>query len=76
MYSTLDVGFNFLDETLAFTATATDQDLPAQNLTFTLDAAAITAGMTIDPNFITIHQSHSPAQKQNQEINALSLEKT
>ena len=33
--------------TLTFTATATDQDLPAQGLTFTLDQASIDAGMTI-----------------------------
>jgi gliding motility-associated-like protein len=32
---------------LTFTATATDQDIPAQTLTFTLDAASITAGMSI-----------------------------
>ncbi len=34
---------------LSFTATATDQDVPAQALTFTLDAASITAGMSITP---------------------------
>ncbi len=34
--------------TLTFTAAATDQDLPAQNLTFSLDAAALSAGMTIN----------------------------
>ena len=32
---------------LAFTATATDQDLPADSLTFSLDAAAIALGMSI-----------------------------
>jgi hypothetical protein len=31
-----------------FTATASDQDDPAQTLTFTLDAASIAAGMSID----------------------------
>jgi hypothetical protein len=34
---------------LSFTATATDQDLPAQTLSFSLDASSLTAGMTIDP---------------------------
>ncbi|MCW0484984.1 Ig-like domain-containing protein, partial [Gaoshiqia sediminis] len=33
--------------TLSFTATATDLDLPAQTLTFSLDAASISAGMSI-----------------------------
>jgi len=33
---------------LSFTATASDQDLPAQTLTFSLDAASLAAGMTID----------------------------
>ena len=32
---------------LTFTATATDQDVPAQTLTFSLDAASLAAGMTI-----------------------------
>ena len=32
---------------LTFTATATDPDLPPQTLTFSLDAASITAGMSI-----------------------------
>ena len=36
--------------TLSFTATATDTDLPADTLTFSLDAASIAAGMTIDAN--------------------------
>ena len=36
--------------TLSFTATATDSDLPADTLTFSLDAAAISAGMSIDAN--------------------------
>jgi len=34
---------------LTFTATATDQDQPAQALTFSLDQASLNAGMTIDP---------------------------
>jgi hypothetical protein len=36
--------------TLTFTATASDPDHPAQNLAFSLDAASVTAGMTIDSN--------------------------
>ncbi len=36
------------EATLTFTATATDQDIPAQTLTFSLDAASLAAGMTID----------------------------
>ena len=35
---------------LSFTATATDSDLPADNLTFSLDAASLALGMTIDAN--------------------------
>ena len=35
--------------TMSFTATATDQDVPAQTLTFSLDAASIAAGMSITP---------------------------
>ena len=34
--------------TLAFTATASDPDLPAQTLTFSLDQASLDAGMSID----------------------------
>ena len=43
------IGNKLVDEQaeLAFTATATDQDLPADTLTFTLDAAAIALGMSI-----------------------------
>ena len=43
------IGNKLVDEQaeLAFTATATDQDLPADSLTFTLDAAAIALGMSI-----------------------------
>jgi hypothetical protein len=35
--------------TLTFTATATDPDLPAQTLSYSLDDAALVAGMRIDP---------------------------
>ena len=35
---------------LSFTATATDSDLPADTLTFSLDAASLALGMTIDAN--------------------------
>ena len=35
--------------TLTFTATATDPDIPVQTLTFTLDAASIALGMSINP---------------------------
>ena len=44
------IGDKSVDEqaTLAFTATATDQDLPAQTLTYSLDAASLASGMTID----------------------------
>ena len=36
--------------TLSFTATATDADLPGQTLSYTLDAASIALGMSIDAN--------------------------
>jgi len=36
-------------ETLSLTATATDADQPANGLTFSLDAASLAAGMTINP---------------------------
>ena len=36
--------------TLTFTATATDADLPANTLTYSLDAASIALGMSIDAN--------------------------
>ena len=36
--------------TLSFTATATDADLPSQTLTYSLDAASLALGMTIDAN--------------------------
>ncbi len=36
--------------TLTFTATATDSDIPTDTLTFTLDAASLAAGMSIDAN--------------------------
>ena len=46
------IGNQSIDElaTLSFTATATDSDLPADTLTFSLDAASLAAGMTIDAN--------------------------
>ena len=34
--------------TLSFTASATDADVPAQSLTYSLDAASIALGMTIN----------------------------
>ncbi len=44
------IGNQSVDElsTLTFTATATDSDIPTDTLTFTLDAASLAAGMTID----------------------------
>ncbi len=46
------IGDQSVDEgaTLSFTATATDADLPADTLTFSLDAASIASGMAIDAN--------------------------
>ena len=46
------IGNKSVDEQaeLTFTATRTDQDLPAQTLTFSLDPAAIALGMSIDAN--------------------------
>ena len=46
------IGDQSVDElaTLSFTATATDSDLPADTLTFSLDAASIALGMSIDAN--------------------------
>ncbi|MCP4197687.1 MAG: hypothetical protein GY762_11110, partial [Proteobacteria bacterium] len=43
------IGGKAVDEqdTLSFTATATDQDAPAQSLTFSLDQTSLDAGMTI-----------------------------
>ena len=35
---------------LSFTATASDGDLPANNLTYSLDGASLAAGMTINPS--------------------------
>ncbi|MEA2002923.1 MAG: tandem-95 repeat protein [Actinomycetota bacterium] len=45
------IGDQSVDElvSLGFTATATDADIPANDLAFTLDAASVTAGMSIDP---------------------------
>ena len=47
---------------LTFTATATDTDVPANGLTFTLDAASIAAGMTIDPATGVFNWTPSAAQ--------------
>ena len=46
------IGDQSVDElaTLSFTATATDSDLPADTLTYSLDGASIGLGMSIDPN--------------------------
>ena len=46
------IGNQTVDElaTLTFTATATDLDLPTDTLTYSLDAASIALGMTIDAN--------------------------
>ena len=46
------IGNQTVDEgsTLTFTASATDADLPADTLTFSLDAASLALGMTIDAN--------------------------
>jgi hypothetical protein len=49
---------------LTFTAMATDEDLPANTLTYSLDASALALGMTIDPAtgiFLwTPDESHDP----------------
>ena len=46
------IGNQTVDElaTLTFTATATDADLPADTLTFSLDAPLLQLGMSIDAN--------------------------
>jgi hypothetical protein len=46
------IGNRSVDEltALTFTASATDADLPAENLSFTLDATSVAAGMSIDVN--------------------------
>ena len=46
------IGNRIIDEqaTLTFTATATDPNLPAQTLTYSLDTASLAAGMTINPD--------------------------
>ena len=48
--------------TLSFTASATDADLPAQSLTFSLDAASLALGMTIDANTGVFSWTPSEAQ--------------
>src|SRR5262249_53761644 len=46
------IGNKSVDEqaTLSFSASATDQDQPAQTLTYSLDAAAVALGMSINPS--------------------------
>lgn len=48
--------------TYTFTATASDPDLPAQTLTFSLDAASVAAAMTIDGSTGTFRWTASAAQ--------------
>ena len=48
--------------TLTFTAIATDPDLPSQTLTYSLDAASIALGMTIDSNTGAFSWTPSEAQ--------------
>lgn len=48
--------------TLTFTALASDPDLPAQALTFTLDPASLNAGMTIDAASGVFTWSPAPGQ--------------
>ena len=48
--------------TLSFTASATDTDLPGQTLTYSLDAASIALGMTINANTGAFSWTPSEAQ--------------
>ena len=48
--------------TLSFTATATDADLPGQTLTYSLDAASLSLGMTIDANTGVFNWTPTEAQ--------------
>ena len=48
--------------TLSFTATATDADLPAQSLSYSLDAASIALGMTINASNGVFSWTPSEAQ--------------
>ena len=48
--------------TLSFTATATDADVPAQSLTYSLDVASIALGMSIDANSGIFSWTPSEAQ--------------
>ena len=59
------IGDQTVDElaTLNFTASATDADLPANNLTFSLDATSLAAGMSI--NTSTGEYTWTPAENQN-----------
>ncbi len=47
-----EIGAQSVNEqaTLAFTASANDSDMPAQTLTYSIDAAAVALGMSIDPS--------------------------
>ena len=58
------IGNQSVDELteLTFTATATDADLPAENLSFTLDATSVAAGMSIDA--VTGDFSWTPTEAQ------------
>jgi VCBS repeat-containing protein len=48
--------------TLAFTASATDADLPAQSLSYSLDAASLALGMTIDSSTGAVSWTPSETQ--------------
>ena len=48
--------------TLSFTATATDADVPAQSLTYSLDAASLALGMTINSSTGAFSWTPSEAQ--------------
>jgi hypothetical protein len=58
------IGNQSVDElaTLSFSATATDADLPADTLLFSLDAASLAAGMSIDANTGVFSWTPSGAQ--------------
>jgi hypothetical protein len=58
------IGDQSIDEltALLFTAAATDVDLPADTLSFSLDATSLANGMTIDPNSGAFSWTPSEAQ--------------
>jgi len=58
------IGNQSVDELieLSFTATASDVDVPAETLSYSLDAASLAAGMTIDANSGTFSWTPSEAQ--------------